>query len=272
MLLLSPRNFTACNQADVQNYYNKSDNPLLCRCCPKPNKTSTLSDYLLSDGKTHWYMCPVCMFAGTGTEYLARVNQIEIGQQIQELVRKKIIPPVDTDIIQKFRAFRAARQQVKRDYSATAPFRRETTNTFAGMYDLDMYEPAKLFRQDSKQTFEQLFRPSLAGKRFSTSSSRLFHGKWAKITAIPLYDLPLHLSGLLFVNGHEQGEQKLAIKRLSPSTGKHYFFDPGFLGTKLVLQQNQSTVILCSKWQLTLSIQAAVYRQENKYPPLLGQG
>ena len=219
--MLSLRNYTACSQIDLHQYYNVSGDLLLCGFCRKKNKSVPLHSYLLSDGLTRWYVCAHCGFAGTGIEYLAHLNDTETGQQIQELVRKKKIPPVEQEQIQKFRQFRESWTNLKKQFTAAAPFRRETTFVFADMYDLDYCPLTKNFRQGARQTFERWFQPGLKNKQHCTSGSRLFHGRWCKITAIPLYDMPLHLSGILFVNGHEQGKQKYIIRRLSAVQSPH---------------------------------------------------
>ena len=198
------------------------------------------------------------------------MNGLNIRKQIYELARKGKIPPVETEDIQKFQKFRETCSQIKDQFAITASFRRNASFAFTDLNDLDFYRPAGSFRQDTKQTFEALFRHSLKKQKYNTSGSRLFRGKWAKITAIPLYDLPLHLSGFLFVNGHELGEPPYIIRRLSPFAGKQYLFDPGFLGSRAVYRKDQSAVILCPQWKLTLLLQSAVFRQENESPPLLG--
>jgi hypothetical protein len=268
--MLSLRNYTACNQINLRHYYSLTDRPLLCGLCRDKNKHAALCDYPLADGHSHWYVCAHCGFAGTGIEYLARLNHRDIGQQIHEMSQEGRIPPVELDDIQKYKKFREEWAELKKQFAAADPFRRHTTIALADMYDLDTYPPAQSFRQATRQTFERWFHSSMKHKKHNTSGSRLFHGLWAKITAIPLYDMPLHLSGILFINGHEQGNQQYHIRRLGPFSGKQYLFDPGFLGTRMICRPDQSAVVLCPQWQLVLTLQAAIFRQEGKYPPLLG--
>ena len=203
-------------------------------------------------------------------DYLAKLNQVSVEHQIQELTHQGAMPPVEAEDIQKYRKFREERINLKREFTLAAPFQRAATIALAGMYDLDHYPPAASFRQGAKQSFEVWFHSSMKNKQHNTSGSRLFHGPWAKITAIPLYDLPLHLSGIFFINGHEQATQSCLIRRLDPATGGQYLFDPGFLGTRAVCRPDQSAVVLCSQWQLTLKVQSALYKQEAQYFPLLG--
>ena len=270
--MLSTRVYTACNQIDLQLYYSKLDNPLLCRFCLEKDKKSILRDYLLADGRTHWYFCPHCDggFAGTGTEYLAKVNKLELGDQINKLAKKGFIPPVESTDIQKFLQFKNVAAEVKNRFIAAASFRREASVAFADLYDLDYYQPSIHFRQDTPFVFEKMVRPSIKAKYYNTSSTRLFKGKWKKVTAIPLYDLPLHLSGFLFVNGHDHGEQTHVLRRLGPFAGKQKLFDPGFLGPQTLYYSNPTAVVLCPQWELTLSLQSAIFRQEKEYAPLLG--
>ena len=271
--MLSPRIYTACNQADLQTYYNREDNPLLCRICRQKNKTAKLQSYLLPDGVTHWYVCDNaedCRVACTGTEYLAKVTGTPFVKHVPYLAQQGFLPPITAEDVQKLQKFRQRRAWIQRQFADTAAFRRETSFVFAELDNLDFYPFTNSFRQGTKQTFESLFRPSLSGRKHNTSSTRLFRGKWSKITAIPLYDLPYHLSGFLFVNGHEQGEQTHILKRIGPYAGEQYLFDPGFLGNREVCPPNAESVILCPDWKLALSLQAALYRQTHEYPPLLG--
>jgi len=267
---LSPRAYTACNLVDLHHHYSTVDNPLLCGFCKETHKKGVLNAYVLADGKTHWYVCPKCGFAGTGTEYLAKLNKVEIVKQIQSLVKKEKIPPVALEDVQKFKSFREFWAELKDNFVRATPFRREASIAFANLYDLDYYPPAQSFRLGTKAEIEQWFLPSLKTKRYNTSASRLFHGQWKKIVAIPLYDMPLHLSGVLLVNGHEQANPEYVVKRLGPYTTGQYLFDPGFLGTRMVCRPDQTAVVLCSQWKLTLLLQSTAYRQENKYAPLLG--
>lgn len=267
---ISPRNYTACNSIDLRIYYNTGSHPVSCEFCKEKQKNVHLHEYLLADGQTHWYVCSSCGFAGTGVDYLSKLNGIEAGQQIQELVKSKHLPATEDRNIQKYKQFKEDWSTLKNQFAAATPFRRHMTPAFANMYNLDYCPIAQSFRQGTKQDFEAWFRPSLKEKAYCTSSSRLFKGAWSHITAIPLYDLPLHFSAVLFVNGHETGEQPYVIRRLGPYANGQYFFDPGFLGPRTVCRPDLPSIILCSQWQLALSLQAAFFRQNNKYPPLLG--
>ena len=52
-------------------------------------------------------------------------------------------------------------------------------------------------------------------------------------------------------------------------TGGQFIFAPGFLGTRALCRPDQTAVVMSTQWKLTLFLQAAIYRQEHKYPPLL---
>jgi len=101
----------------------------------------------------------------------------------------------------------------------------------------------------------------------------LFQGRrWGRITAIPLYDLPNRISGFLFVNGNEQGERPIAVKRLGPQLGGVHSFEPGYLAPNLILPHTPApdAVVVSSDWMRVLRLQTNLWYQERRIAPIVG--
>jgi hypothetical protein len=271
--MFSPGQYTLCNLIDLHLYYNiPANQPLLCGFCRKRNQANTaLQDYRLSDSLTHWYYCPTCGFAGTGLDYIAASESITPLKALKKLIKDQYLETLSAPILHQFNDYLNGIEHLRGSYSTASEFRRSESHALNALYDLDFYPPAKSFRNGSRQEFERWFRRNLKRGDHNTSSSRVFHGRsWSRITAIPIYDMPLRMSSILFVNGHEQPSHAIALKRLGPVSGKQYAFDPGYLAPRSLCGEKLQNVILSSDWKLTLRLQAEAYKQDRKYAPLFG--
>ncbi len=269
--MLSPQQYDAVHQIDLNAYYNvPAHQPLACEFCATQDQTDTeLQRYPTADSKVFWYFCPRCKFAGTGLDYLAALEKVTPPQLLRKLAKNGILHSCSEKIGHAFREYGEQQNAIREHYENAARFLRTESAILGPIENLDGYEHADKYRMADRTTFEQWFHPSSGDH--NTSGSRLFHGRrWGRITAIPLYDMPRRMSALLFVNGHSGGSHSIAVKRLGPQQSGVCTFEPGYLSTAEILHGNTPSVVLSADWLLVLRLQADIWRQERSVAPLVG--
>jgi hypothetical protein len=188
------------------------------------------------------------------------------------LRRDGVLRDVSDAMIRSYGEYRKSVNALHTAYDQTRRFRscRESAQ-LRYLENLDHYCQVHRYRTGDRRTFERLFHPEAA--TLQTGSSRIFQGRrWGRITAIPLYDLPFRVCGFLFVNGNEQGERPIAVKRLGPLLGGVHSFEPGYLAPGMILPHTPTpdTVVLSSDWLRVLRLQTNLWYQEQRLAPIAG--
>ena len=244
-----------------------------CELCRKPGKrVFPLETYPDPDGRSCWYHCPQCGFAGSGLDYLAAVEHVAPVRMLCRLRRDGVLRDVSDTVIRSCNEYRESANALLSAYNQTRRFRscRESAQ-LQTLENLDHYCQTHRYRTGDRRTFERLFHPEATV--LQTGSSRMFQGRrWGRITAIPLYDLPFRVSGFLFVNGNEQGERPIAVKRLGPQLGGVYSFEPGYLAPGMILPHTPApdSVVISSDWIRVLRLQTNTWYQEQRLAPIVG--
>ena len=269
--MISPRTYAACNEIDLHEHYNVPEaETLTCEFCLATNKTTHLSAYRQFD-QTWWYFCPQCGFAGTGLDYLAAKERISPIRKLYRLCHAGELDGISEKLLPSFRNYKESTDRLRTEYDECRRFRScQESSQLQYIENLDHYFHSKKYRIGERKTFEQWFHPCAV--QHGTSGSRLFHGRnWDRITAIPLYDMPLRMSSILFVNGHPQSKRSIAIKRLGPQLSGTYSFDPGYLATSQILSQkaDNDPIVISSDWLQVLRFQANIWHQEHDIAPIV---
>ena len=243
-----------------------------CELCRNANRQPADLRYReCTNSQTPWYDCPNCGFAGTGVEYLAKIANKHPATIVRELVRNGEIPRVRPGDVAKFHEYHDNAMRIRKQYNECPKWSRLSSNPLRDIENLDHYQPARKYRLGDRQMFERVFHSKV--EKHNTSGSRVFHGRnWGRITAIPLYDMPMRMSSVLFINGHESPVYTTAIRRLGPRSPTIYSFDPGYLATSGIIDQQQPPefVVLSTNWQQVLRFQADIAWQEQAIAPIVG--
>lgn len=271
--MLTPGNYTDIHGIDLHDYYSESDRrPLTCELCPPHRKNgSVLKRYELYDGRTRWYFCPGCGFAGTGLDYIAALGKESPVRTVRTLQQQGHLRGIGPETIRAYGEYLERNKRFRTRYRECRPFNRTGSATLTGLENLDDYFHVRRYRTGDRKTFERLFHPGTV--RHGASGSRLFHGRqWGRITAIPLYDFPLRMSSLLFVNGLETGQRSISIKRLGPGQSGVHSFEPGYLATSEILSRTRPTdsIVFSVDWLRVLRFQADIWHQEREVAPIVG--
>jgi hypothetical protein len=264
--MLSPQGYAIVGSINLHEYYNVPLHlPLICGLCPS-EREATLKAYRQHDGRTYWYVCRDCGFAGTGLDYLAACEKEHPLRVLRKLKHDGTCRSLDEETIRSYGEWSKAARSLRIAYRGCRRFERTGSVPLTPLENLDDYFQVTRYRMEERKTFEKLFHPGThcAG----ASGSRLFHGKrWGRITAIPLYDLPQRMSGILFVNGCERS---IVIKRLGPRRTNEYAFEPGYLASTEIVPNASEPVILCTDWFRVLRLQADIWFQERNIAPIVG--
>ena len=271
--MMTPTIYTACNSLDLHCHFNIPDHqPLPCELCRRANRQPAdlrCRDCLSS--QTLWYYCPQCGFSGSGVEYLAEMTQKHPATMLRELVRAGEMPRVVTGDVTKYHEYYDNALRIRKQYNECPKWSRLASNPLRAIENLDHYPPAKKYRLGDRPVFERVFHAGV--EKHNTSGSRVFHGRnWSRITAIPLYDMPMRMSSVLFINGDETPVAMTAIRRLGPRSRSVYSFDPGWLATSWIIdpQKPPEFVVLSTNWQQVLRFQADIAYQEQAIAPIVG--
>jgi len=268
--MLSPQGYTNVSGIHLHEYYNvPSHLSLSCGLCPA-ERESPLDAYRQHSNRGCWYVCQTCGFAGTGLDYLAKLKKEHPLRMIRKLKLDGVYHGLDDETVQAYNEWYTVAQTLRTAYQGCRAFERTDSASLVSIENLDDYFQAPRYRMEERKTFEKLFHPGT--QHHSASGSRLFHGKrWGRITAIPLYDLPQRMSGLLFVNGSER-VPAIAIKRLGPRRANDYAFEPGYLATSEIVSRSRppESVVLCCDWFRVLRFQADIWHQEKEVAPIVG--
>ncbi|MDR1492396.1 MAG: hypothetical protein LBT05_06730 [Planctomycetaceae bacterium] len=82
---LSSGDYFQCHAKSLHTHYHITEGrPIPCEFCLKHGKTAFLDSVLLSPPETFWYFCRTCGFAGTGIDYLARLERKTASQFLQQ--------------------------------------------------------------------------------------------------------------------------------------------------------------------------------------------
>jgi hypothetical protein len=231
-----------------------------------------LRRHLLQGPDVFWYCCLSCGFSGTGLDYLAALEHKSAAKKLAELIAEEEGSGRDVSLVSSLAAYKTEEAELRQRWQNLEPFRRDRSSLLEGIENLETYFHAAKYRMGDRSALEALFQPRV--KKHNTSKSRLFHGKnWSAITAIPLYDMPLRMSGVLLVNGSSRaGAGRTAIKRLGPQTSGTWAFDPGYLSVSQILpEQPKEGYAVCSPdWKTVLRLQADACQQTDEIIPLLG--
>lgn len=271
-LMFSPKNYTAVHAVDLHVHYNAPDGtPLACELCAQAKKRpASLRCHRQFDQRTWWYDCLQCDFAGTGLDYLAAVDRVSPIQKLRELRRTGLVHDVSEEVIQAYQEALESAVALKEAYNECRrlPSARDSAQ-LQSLENLDHYFQLRRYRTGDRRTFERWFHPAATGPQ--TGACRLFRGRnWSRITAIPLYDMPLRMSAVLFVNGHAQGTHAIAIKRLGPQLGGVSTFEPGYLATsRIVPADGTEPVVLSTDWLRVLRLQSNIWYQERAVAPIV---
>ena len=271
--MISPTIYTACNSLDLHCHFNIPEHqPPPCELCRKANRPPTdLRCRECPGSQILWYHCPQCGFSGSGVEYLAAVAGKHPAILLKELVRAGELSRVGPGDIAKYHEYHDNALRIRKQYNECPKWSRFASPPLRAIENLDHYPPAKKYRLGDRRTFERVFHAGV--EKHNTSGSRVFHGRnWSRITAIPLYDMPMRMSGVLFVNGHESPVQTTAIRRLGPRSRTIHAFDPGWLATSGILDPHKPPefVVLSTHWQQVLRFQADIAWQEQAIAPIVG--
>jgi len=266
--MLSPQGYSIICGINLHEYYNVPLHlPLSCGLCPT-DRESALQTYRQHDGR--WYVCHDCGFAGTGLDYLAALEKEHPVRLLRKLKPGEMCRGLDDATIRAYGEWHRTTRALRNAYNECRRFNRIASVPLAPLENLDDYFQTSRYRMEERKAFEQLFHPGTHSA--GASGSRLFHGKrWGRITAIPLYDLPLRMSGILFVNGCRHSPT-IAVKRLGPRRTNEYAFEPGYLATSEIVSRSHppESVVLCTDWLRVLRFQADIWFQERNIAPIVG--
>ena len=181
------------------------------------------------------------------------------------------MPSVSQKDIMKYRSYCDHARQIRDRYNDCSRWSRYSSFPLQDIDNLDHYPPAQKYRSGNRQSFERIFHSHV--ERHNTSASRVFRGRnWSRITAIPLYDMPQRMSGILFINGHKSPIYQTTIRRLGPKNPVNYSFDPGYLATSQLLDTTRPAefVMFSTHWKQVLRFQADIAYQEQSVAPVVG--
>jgi hypothetical protein len=276
--MFTPQDYYFCNSVNLQTYYNLPNSvPLKCGLCSSDKTTHFLQVTNLHGKAVFWYFCPNCGFGGTGLEYLARLNNTSKYETLTKAVKNNTVTGVTEKIAQKYHKYSQNCDKFWERYCQCGQFDRVASSALGNIYNLDSYTQAAKFRTDSRLGFEKLFYPRLIAQNADNNPSkqRVFKGKgWNNITLIPLYDLPMRVSGFFFINGKENGHISTTLKRVGPHNGNGtYAFEPGFLAPNTIYdgKPTANNIVLSTNWLTVLTLQADyAYQTGGKNAPIIG--